>query len=55
MIAWHDLDDQEAAAVRADLARWADEVLFPAYPSARDSIRECWPSHPDAVTEVSLI
>jgi hypothetical protein len=29
--------------------------LFPAYPSARDSIRDCWLSHPDAVTEVSLI
>jgi hypothetical protein len=55
MIAWHDLDDQEAAAIRADLAKWADEVLFTAYPSARDRIRECWLSHPDAVTEVSLI
>ena len=55
MIAWHELDACPAAAVRADLAKWADEVLFPAYPSARDSIRECWLSHPDAVTEVSLI
>jgi hypothetical protein len=55
MIAWHELDGGQAAAVRADLVKWADEVLFPAYPSARDSIRECWLSHPDAVTEVSLI
>ena len=55
MIAWHELDGGQAAAVRADLAKWAEEVLFPAYPSARDSIRECWLSHPDAVTEVSLI
>ena len=55
MIAWHDLDGQEAAAVRADLAKWVEEVLFPAYPTGRDSIRECWLSHPDAVTEVSLI
>ena len=55
MIAWHELDGGQAAAVRADLAKWAEEVLFPAYPSARDSIRDCWLSHPDAVTEVSLI
>ncbi len=55
MIAWHELDGGQAAAVRADLAKWADEVLFPAYPSARDSIRDCWLSHADAVTEVSLI
>jgi hypothetical protein len=53
MIAWHDLDDQEAAAVRADLAKWATEVLFPLYPSARESVRECWDKHPDAVTELS--
>ena len=53
MIAWHDLDDQEAAAVRADLAKWVGEVLFPLYPSARESVRECWDKHPDAVTELS--
>jgi hypothetical protein len=53
MIAWHDLDDQEAAAVRADLAKWISEVLFPLYPSARESVRECWDKHPDAVTELS--
>jgi hypothetical protein len=53
MIAWHDLDDQEAAAVRADLAMWVSEVLFPQYPSARESVRECWDKHPDAVTELS--
>ena len=53
MIAWHDLDDQEAAAVRADLAKWVGEVLFPLYPSARESVRECWNKHPDAVTELS--
>jgi len=53
MIAWHDLDDQEAAAVRADLAKWVTEVLFPLYPSARESVRECWDKHPDAVTELS--
>ncbi len=53
MIAWHDLDDQEAAAVRADLAKWVSEVLFPLYPSARESVRECWDKHPDAVTELS--
>ena len=35
MIAWHDLDPDEAAAVRADLAKWVDEVLFALYPSAR--------------------
>src|SRR5712691_2557136 len=33
MIAWHDLDDREAAAVRADLGRWVGEVLFPLYPA----------------------
>ena len=32
MIAWPDLDADEAAAVRADLARWVDQVLFPLYP-----------------------
>ena len=53
MIAWHDLDPDEAAAVRADLARWVDQVLFPLYPSARDSVRDCWDKHPDAVTELS--
>jgi len=55
MIAWHELDGGQAAAVRADLAKWAEEVLFPAYPSARDSVRDCWLSHADVVTEVSLI
>ena len=53
MIAWHDLDPDEAAAVRADLAKWVGEVLFPLYPSARESVRECWHQHPDAVTELS--
>ena len=53
MIAWHDLDADEAAAVRADLARWVDQVLFPLYPSARESVRDCWDKHPDAVTELS--
>jgi hypothetical protein len=53
MIAWHDLDPGEAAAVRADLAQWVDQVLFPLYPSARESVRDCWPQHPDAVTELS--
>ena len=53
MIAWHDLDVDEAAAVRADLAKWVSEVLFPLYPSARESVRECWHQHPDAVTELS--
>ncbi len=53
MIAWHDLDGQEAAAVRADLAKWVSEVLFLLYPSARESARECWDKHPDAVTELS--
>jgi hypothetical protein len=53
MIAWHDLDADEAAAVRADLAKWVDLVLFPLYPSARESVRECWHQHPDAVTELS--
>ena len=42
MIAWHELDGQETAAVRADLAKWVGEVLFPLYPSARESVRECW-------------
>ena len=46
MIAWHDLDPDEAAAVRADLATWVDQVLFPLYPSARESVRECWHQHP---------
>ena len=53
MIAWHDLDADEAAAVRADLAKWVDQVLFPLYPSARESVRDCWDKHPDAVTELS--
>jgi hypothetical protein len=53
MIAWHDLDPDQAAAVRADLATWVGEVLFSLYPSARDSVRECWDKHPDAVTELS--
>ena len=53
MIAWHDLGADEAAAVRADLARWVDEVLFAVYPSARESVRDCWDKHPDAVTELS--
>jgi len=53
MIAWHDLDADQAAAVRADLARWVGEVLFPLYPSARESVRDCWDQHPDAVTELS--
>jgi hypothetical protein len=53
MIAWHDLDPDEAAAARADLATWVDQVLFPLYPSARESVRECWHQHPDAVTELS--
>ena len=53
MIAWHDLDPDEAAAVRADLAKWVDQVLFPLYPSARESVRDCWDKHPDAVTELS--
>jgi hypothetical protein len=53
MIAWHDLDPDEAAAVRADLGKWVGEVLFPLYPSARESVRECWHQHPDAVTELS--
>jgi len=47
------LDDQQAAAVRADLAKWVSEVLFLLYPSARESVRECWDKHPDAVTELS--
>ena len=53
MIAWHELGADEAAAVRADLAKWVDEVLFAVYPSARESVRECWDKHPDAVTELS--
>ena len=53
MIAWHDLDPDEAAAVRADLGKWVGEVLFLLYPSARESVRECWHQHPDAVTELS--
>jgi hypothetical protein len=53
MIAWHDLGPDEAAAVRADLAQWVDQVLFPLYPSARESVRDCWAQHPDAVTELS--
>ncbi len=53
MIAWHDLDADQAAAVRADLGRWVGEVLFPLYPSARESVRDCWQQHPDAVTELS--
>ena len=28
MIAWHELDGGQAAAVRADLSKWADEALF---------------------------
>ena len=31
MIAWHDLGPDEAAAVRADLAQWVDQVLFPLF------------------------
>jgi hypothetical protein len=53
MIAWHDLDANQAAAVRADLTTWVDQVLFPLYPSARESVRDCWDKHPDAVTELS--
>ena len=53
MIAWHELTADEAAAVRADLAAWVAGVLFPLYPSARDSVRDCWPQHPNAVTELS--
>jgi hypothetical protein len=53
MIAWHDLDPDQAAAVRADLATWVSKVLFAVYPSARESVRECWENHPDAVTELS--
>jgi hypothetical protein len=53
MIAWHHLGADEAAAVRADLAKWVGEVLFPLYPSARESVRDCWDKHPDAVTELS--
>src|SRR2546429_8925830 len=40
MIAWHELDQGEAAVVRADLAKWVDEVLFAVYPSPRQSVRE---------------
>ena len=46
MIAWPDLGADEAAAVRADLARWVEQALFPLYPSARESVRDCWPSTP---------
>jgi hypothetical protein len=53
MIAWHDLDPDQAAALRADLATWVSKVLFPLYPSARESVRDCWHQHPDAVTELS--
>ena len=53
MIAWHELGADEAAAVRADLAKWVDQVLFAVYPSARESVRDCWDQHPDAVTELS--
>jgi hypothetical protein len=53
MIAWHELAADEAAAVRADLATWVDRVLGPLYPSARESVRDCWHQHPDAVTELS--
>jgi len=53
MIAWHDLDPDQAAAIRADLGKWVGEVLFPLYPSARESVRDCWHQHPDAVTELS--
>lgn len=53
MIAWHDLGPDEAAAVRADLAQWVDQVLFPLYPSAQESVRDCWDKHSDAVTELS--
>jgi hypothetical protein len=35
------------------MATWVDQVLFPLYPSARESVRECWHQHPDAVTELS--
>jgi hypothetical protein len=53
MIAWHDLNPDQAAAVRADLAAWVGQVLFAVYPSARESVRDCWDKHPDAVTELS--
>jgi hypothetical protein len=53
MIAWHDLDPDQAAAVRADLAMWVGQVLFGLYPSACESVRDCWDKHPDAVTELS--
>jgi hypothetical protein len=53
MIAWHELDADQAAAIRADLATWVGRMLFPLYPSARESVRDCWASHPDAVTELS--
>jgi hypothetical protein len=53
MIPWHDLEPDEAAAVRADLAQWVGQVLFAIYPSARESVRDCWHQHPDAVTELS--
>lgn len=53
MIAWHDLAADEAAAVRADLAKWVGEVLFAVYPSSQESVRECWDKHPDAVIELS--
>jgi hypothetical protein len=53
MIAWHDLDPDQAAAVRADLATWVSRVLFAVYPSACESVRDCWDKHPDAVTELS--
>ena len=43
----------EAAAIRADLAKWVDEVLFDVVPSAREWVRDCWHQHPDAVTEPS--
>ena len=53
MIAWQDLSDQEAAAVRADLSTWVTGVLFRVYPSARESVRDCWDRHPDALVELS--
>ena len=53
MIAWHDRGPDQAAAGRADLAQWVDQVLFALYPSAREPVRDCWHQHPDAVTELS--
>lgn len=54
-IKWAALSPEDAAAVRADLSAWVDGVLLVFYPSARDSLRDCWAAHADAITEVSLI